>query len=463
MEDIIDEARHGSRPFPFRSRARGSPCSATGRARREQAIAPARRRQRRRGRRASRRHELGARGRRDGFATGPARAGVAERRRGRGARARGRAGLGLLGARSSPTSRPGALARLRARRARSTRRVRAAAASTSCSCRDARARGAVASPSITTRRGARSSARSRTRARRSVRRRRSRRRRSPRRSRPSSPSSRPGRWAALLRADVEPTSRSRALARARRGAHRLYEALRALVEDRARRRASRAGSADRDAWQPAATRGMRDRAAAAHRRADPLGGARSARASRSSSATPAARSCRRTTRCSSIPIRHVLVRHEQGAAHMADGYARASGRVGVALATSGPGATNLVTGIATAMLDSVADRLHHRPGRRRRCIGSDAFQETDITGVTLPITKHNYLVTRAERHRADDPRGVLRRALAAGPGPVLVDITKDAQQGTTVRRVDDRAGRACPATGPSTARAATSSRARRGR
>src|ERR1700731_222626 len=93
-----------------------------------------------------------------------------------------------------------------------------------------------------------------------------------------------------------------------------------------------------------------------------------------------------------FPIHHVLVRHEQGAAHMADGYARASGKVGVALATSGPGATNLVTGIATAMLDSspivcitgqVASTL----------IGSDAFQETDITGVTLPITKHNYLVT----------------------------------------------------------------------
>src|SRR6202046_3598742 len=96
-----------------------------------------------------------------------------------------------------------------------------------------------------------------------------------------------------------------------------------------------------------------------------------------------------------FPIHHILVRHEQGAAHMADGYARASGKVGVALATSGPGATNLVTGIATAMLDSspivcitgqVASTL----------IGSDAFQETDITGVTLPITKHNYLVTSVD-------------------------------------------------------------------
>ena len=94
------------------------------------------------------------------------------------------------------------------------------------------------------------------------------------------------------------------------------------------------------------------------------------------------------------PIRHVLVRHEQGAAHMADGYARASGKVGVAIATSGPGATNLVTGIATAMLDSVP--LVCITGQvGSRFLGSDAFQETDITGVTLPITKHNYLVTCA--------------------------------------------------------------------
>jgi acetolactate synthase-1/2/3 large subunit len=125
-------------------------------------------------------------------------------------------------------------------------------------------------------------------------------------------------------------------------------------------------------------------------------------------------------------VRHVLVRHEQGAAHMADGYARASGKVGVALATSGPGATNLVTGIATAMLDSspivcitgqVASAL----------LGSDAFQETDITGVTIPITKHNYLVTRA-----CDVGPTLREAFEVArsgrPGPVLVDITKDAQQ-----------------------------------
>jgi len=127
------------------------------------------------------------------------------------------------------------------------------------------------------------------------------------------------------------------------------------------------------------------------------------------------------------PIRHVLVRHEQGAAHMADGYARASGRVGVAIATSGPGATNLVTGIATAMLDS-SPVVCITGQVSSAALGSDAFQEIDITGITLPITKHNYLVTRAE-----DVAPALREAFAiarAGrPGPVLVDITKDAQQG----------------------------------
>ena len=130
------------------------------------------------------------------------------------------------------------------------------------------------------------------------------------------------------------------------------------------------------------------------------------------------------------PIRHVLVRHEQGAAHMADGYARVSGRVGVAIATSGPGATNLVTGIATAMLDSVP--LVCITGQvSSRFIGSDAFQETDITGVTLPITKHNYLVTRAE-DIAKTIREAFYVACSGRPGPVLVDITKDAQQGTAV-------------------------------
>ena len=127
------------------------------------------------------------------------------------------------------------------------------------------------------------------------------------------------------------------------------------------------------------------------------------------------------------PVRHVLVRHEQGAAHMADGYARASGKVGVCIATSGPGATNLVTGIATAMMDSSpVVCITGQVGST--LLGSDAFQEIDITGITLPITKHNYLVTRAQ-----DVAPVLREAFhiarSGRPGPVLVDITKDAQQG----------------------------------
>ena len=128
------------------------------------------------------------------------------------------------------------------------------------------------------------------------------------------------------------------------------------------------------------------------------------------------------------PIRHVLVRHEQGATHMADGYARASGKVGVAIATSGPGATNMVTGIATAMMDS--SPIVCITGQvGSKLIGSDAFQETDITGITLPVTKHNYLVTSA-----DEVAHAVREAFAVArsgrPGPVLVDITKDAQQGS---------------------------------
>ena len=126
------------------------------------------------------------------------------------------------------------------------------------------------------------------------------------------------------------------------------------------------------------------------------------------------------------PIRHVLVRHEQGATHMADGYARASGGVGVAIATSGPGATNMVTAIATAMLDS--SPIVCITGQvGSRLIGSDAFQEIDITGITLPITKHNYLVTRAE-DVARSVREAFMIAKAGRPGPVLIDITKDAQQ-----------------------------------
>ena len=112
------------------------------------------------------------------------------------------------------------------------------------------------------------------------------------------------------------------------------------------------------------------------------------------------------------PIRHVLVRHEQGATHMADGYARATGKVGVAIATSGPGATNMVTGIATAMMDS--SPIVCITGQvGSKLIGSDAFQETDITGITLPITKHNYLVTSRGGRRAGDPRSVRGRAQRA--------------------------------------------------
>nr|MBI2903988.1 biosynthetic-type acetolactate synthase large subunit [Chloroflexota bacterium] len=122
----------------------------------------------------------------------------------------------------------------------------------------------------------------------------------------------------------------------------------------------------------------------------------------------------------------IVPANEQGAGFMAAGYARATGRVGVALVTSGPGATNMVTGIATAMMDS-SPMVCITGQVGSRAIGTDAFQETDVTGVTLPVTKHNYLVTRAE-----DIARTLREAFyiaASGrPGPVLVDITKDAQQ-----------------------------------
>jgi acetolactate synthase I/II/III large subunit len=126
------------------------------------------------------------------------------------------------------------------------------------------------------------------------------------------------------------------------------------------------------------------------------------------------------------PIRHVLVRHEQGATHMADGYARAGGGVGVAIATSGPGATNLVTGIATAQMDSIP--MVCITGQvPSKLIGYDAFQETDITGITLPITKHSYLVTRVDEIMPAI-KEAFHLAKSGRPGPVLVDITKDAQQ-----------------------------------
>src|SRR5579862_8394412 len=125
-------------------------------------------------------------------------------------------------------------------------------------------------------------------------------------------------------------------------------------------------------------------------------------------------------------IRHLLVRHEQGAAHATDGYARATGRPGVCIATSGPGATNLVTGIATAMLDSVP--LVAITGNvATPMMGKDAFQETDITGVTLPITKHNWLVMRPE-DIAPTIQEAFYLATTGRPGPVLVDFPKDVQQ-----------------------------------
>ena len=143
-------------------------------------------------------------------------------------------------------------------------------------------------------------------------------------------------------------------------------------------------------------------------------------------------------------IRHVLTSHEQGAAHAADGYARATGKVGVCIATSGPGATNLVTGIATAYMDSV-------PVVAITCnvglplLGKDSFQEIDITGITTPITKHNFIVKDI-----NDLAKVIRRAFRIAktgrPGPVLVDVPKDVtaalteyiyeEQETPVRSID---------------------------
>lgn len=122
-------------------------------------------------------------------------------------------------------------------------------------------------------------------------------------------------------------------------------------------------------------------------------------------------------------IRHILTSHEQGAAHAADGYARATGRVGVCLATSGPGATNLVTGIATAYMDSI-------PVVAITCnvgvslLGKDSFQEIDIAGITMPITKHNFIVKDVEK-LAETIRKAFRIARSGRPGPVLIDIPKD--------------------------------------
>ncbi|OIK28998.1 acetolactate synthase large subunit [Streptomyces malaysiense] len=131
----------------------------------------------------------------------------------------------------------------------------------------------------------------------------------------------------------------------------------------------------------------------------------------------------------STRVRHVLVRHEQGAGHAAEGYAQATGKVGVCMATSGPGATNLVTPIADAHMDSVP--MVAITGQvSSKSIGTDAFQEADIVGITMPITKHNFLVTKAE----DIPRVIAQAfhiASTGRPGPVLVDIAKDALQAKT--------------------------------
>tara|TARA_B100000029_G_scaffold222878_1_gene220744 strand:+ start:83 stop:1783 length:1701 start_codon:yes stop_codon:yes gene_type:complete len=129
-------------------------------------------------------------------------------------------------------------------------------------------------------------------------------------------------------------------------------------------------------------------------------------------------------------LKHILVRHEQGAAHAADGYARATGKAGVAFATSGPGTTNLVTGIATAQMDSVpVVAITGQVGRP--VLGTDAFQETDITGITLPITKHNYLVMDIN-DIGETIKEAFHIATSGRPGPVLVDIPKDILQGTGV-------------------------------
>ncbi len=134
-------------------------------------------------------------------------------------------------------------------------------------------------------------------------------------------------------------------------------------------------------------------------------------------------------------IHHVLVRHEQGASHMADGYARASGRVGVCIATSGPGATNLVTGLATALMDSVpVIAITGQVGTK--AIGTDAFQETDVTGVTIPVTKHNYLVTSVDE-LAFTIKEAFHIARTGRPGPVLIDVPKDVQNATTDFEWDD--------------------------
>ena len=169
---------------------------------------------------------------------------------------------------------------------------------------------------------------------------------------------------------------------------------------------------------------------------------------RSCSASPAVPSCPSTTRILDSSIRHILVRHEQGAGHMAEGYAHVTGRPGVAMVTSGPGATNIVTPLADAYMDSIP--MVVITGQvATPAIGTDAFQEVDITGITAAVTKHNWLVTDAD----DIPRVVAEAfhvATTGRPGPVLVDIPKDI---VATPRMDwywpsDDDASTCPATSP---------------
>ncbi len=122
-------------------------------------------------------------------------------------------------------------------------------------------------------------------------------------------------------------------------------------------------------------------------------------------------------------IKHILTSHEQGASHAADGYARATGKVGVCMATSGPGATNLVTGIATAYMDSIP-LVAITANVGKPLLGRDSFQEVDIAGITMPVTKHNYIIKDVE-NLAPAIRRAFHIARSGRPGPVLIDITKD--------------------------------------
>ena len=147
-------------------------------------------------------------------------------------------------------------------------------------------------------------------------------------------------------------------------------------------------------------------------------------------------------------LRHILTRHEQGAAHAADGYARATGRVGVCMATSGPGAMNLVTGLSTAYMDSIP--IVAITGQvKTRAIGTDAFQEADTIGVTMPITKHNYLV-KDSNELANVVREAFHLARTGRPGPVLVDLPVDvsvSQAKWTPREIENLRGYQPPSHG----------------